>query len=469
MEETKVYKKPTLAYSVFVLLCLACSTFVGMKVFGASLNVIMFLNWLLMTALAVPLGFSYQDLEKKAAQNISGIMTTLFIIYAIGALAGTWMSSGTVPAIIYYGMDIMSAKFFLPAALILCSIVSIATGTSWGTLGTMGVALLGIGSGLGIPAGMTAGAAICGSWFGDKTSPLSDTTNFTSSLVGVNLFRHIRHTMYTNAPAYVITLIAFTFLGLHISESTVLDKTLIEATQTGISNYFHLGFPVAIPALVVLILLLMRKNATMSLLCGALAGIIVAIVYQRQDPSAAFNSLYNGFKGTFDDPFLTTLLNRGGITSMLGTSMTMIFCVGIGGMMKEMGVIHVVVGKLSQLIRSTFSLIFISEIIAYVAQMLSGSHYFSDVMLQSTMLEVYKKKGLRPENLSRVMEDCNTIGGTLIPWSSTGLYITATLGIAFTDYVPFAFLCFLTPIMEIFCAVTGWGITKYKEGENVEV
>ena len=140
MEETKVYKKPTLTYSVFVLLCLACSTFVGMKVFGASLNVIMFLNWLLMTALAVPLGFSYQDLEKKAAQNISGIMTTLFIIYAIGALAGTWMSSGTVPAIIYYGMDIMSAKFFLPAALILCSIVSIATGTSWGTLGTMGVA-----------------------------------------------------------------------------------------------------------------------------------------------------------------------------------------------------------------------------------------------------------------------------------------------------------------------------------------
>ena len=236
MEETKVYKTPSLAYSVFVLLCLASSTFIGMKVFGASLNVIMFLNWLLMTALAVPLGFSYQDLEKKAAQNVSNVMTTLFIIYAIGSLAGTWMVSGTVPAIIYYGMDIMSAKFFLPAALILCSIVSIATGTSWGTLGTMGVALLGIGSGLGIPAGMTAGAAICGSWFGDKTSPLSDTTNFTSSLVGVNLFRHIRHTMYTNVPAYVITLIAFTFLGLHVSESTVLDKTLIEATQTGISN-----------------------------------------------------------------------------------------------------------------------------------------------------------------------------------------------------------------------------------------
>jgi len=462
---TKTYKTPSLPYSVFVLICLALSTFIGMKILGASLNVIMFLNWLLMTLLSLPLGFTYNDLEKKAAQNISGIMTTLFIIYAIGALAGSWMASGTVPAIIYYGMNIMSANFFLPAALILCSIVSIATGTSWGTLGTMGVALLGIGSGLGIPAGMTAAAAICGSWFGDKTSPLSDTTNFTSTLVGANLFTHIRHTMYTNAPAYLITLLGFTILGLKTSASAELDAALIQSTQQGIAGYFRLGFPVAVPALVVLIMLLMRKNAVLSLLTGAFAGVIVAVVYQRQDTALAFNSIYNGFNGTFENEFLATLLNRGGITGMLSTSMTMIFCVGIGGMMKEMGVIHVIVEKFSTMIHSVFSLIFISEVIAYVSQMLSGSHYFSDVMLQSTMLDIYKKKGLKPENLSRVMEDCNTIGGTLIPWSATGLYIAATLGITFSEYAPFVFLCYLTPIMELFCAITGWGIKRYTEEE----
>lgn len=465
--EEKTYKTPSLGYSLVVLLSLALCTFVGMKFLGASLNVIMFLNWLLMTLLAIPLGFSYNDLEKKAAQNISNVLTTLFIIYAIGCLAGSWMASGTVPAIIYYGMDIMSAKFFLPAALLLCTIVSIATGTSWGTLGTMGVALLGIGSGLGIPAGMTAGAAICGSWFGDKTSPMSDTTNFTSSLVGVNLFKHIRHTMYTNIPAYLLTLVGFTVLGLKVSTEAAMDKTLIEFTQQGIADTFNLGLPVLIPVVVVMVMLIMKKNAAMSLLTGAFTGVIVAILYQHQDTGLAFNSLYNGFKGTFENDFLTTLLNRGGITSMLSTSMTMIFCVGVGGMMKEMGVIHVVVKKLSQMIHSVPSLIFISEVIAYVAQMLSGSHYFSDVMLQSTMLEVYKDKGLRPENLSRVMEDCNTIGGTLIPWSATGLYITATLGISFTEYLPFAFLCFLTPIMELVCAFTGWGMSKYKEGENI--
>ena len=193
MEAKKEFKTPSLGYSAFVLAALAISTFVQFKILGASLNVTMFLNWLLMTLLAIPLGFTYDDLEKKAAENLAGVLTTLFIMYAIGCLAGSWMASGTVPAIIYYGMDLMNAKFFLPTSLVLCSIVSVATGTSWGTLGTMGIALLGIGTGLGIPAGMTAGAAICGAWFGDKISPLSDTTNFTAGIVGTKLATHVKH------------------------------------------------------------------------------------------------------------------------------------------------------------------------------------------------------------------------------------------------------------------------------------
>lgn len=467
METTKQYKTPSFAYSAFVLIALAAVTFIGMKFFGASLNVVMFLNWLLMTVLAIPLGFRYDDLEKKASESLSGVLTTLFIIFAIGGLIGTWMASGTVPAIIYHGMNIMNAKFFLPAALILCSIVSVATGTSWGTLGTMGVALVGIGAGLGIPAGMTAGAAICGAWFGDKVSPLSDTTNFTAAVVGAPLMTHIKHMMYTTGPAYILTALIFTVLGFRVSMDSTMDVSLIAQTQGGIAANFHLGFPVLIPILIVFIMLLMRKNPTISLLAGSLAGIVVAIVYQGSATASAFNSLYNGFSGTFDNEFLTSLLNRGGIVSMLGTCMTIIFCVGIGGMMKEMGVIHVIVKELSKLIRSTGSLILISEFIGYISQMLSGSHYFADVMLQSTMLDIYKAKRLKPENLSRVMEDCNTIGGTMIPWSSTALYIVGTLGISFTEYIPFVFLCYLTPIMGLICGFTGWGIARYKDGEEI--
>ena len=465
MESKKEFKTPSLGYSAFVLAALAISTFVQFKILGASLNVTMFLNWLLMTLLAIPLGFTYDDLEKKAAENLAGVLTTLFIMYAIGCLAGSWMASGTVPAIIYYGMDLMNAKFFLPTSLVLCSIVSVATGTSWGTLGTMGIALLGIGTGLGIPAGMTAGAAICGAWFGDKISPLSDTTNFTAGIVGTKLATHVKHMMYTTGPAYLATLVIFTVLGLRTAETSNLDTSLILETQQGIADTFHLGFPVLIPVLAVLVMLLLRMNATLSLLVGAFAGSLVAILYQGSTTALAFNCLYNGFKGTFESEFLTSLLNRGGITSMLSTTMTVIFCVGIGGMMKAMGVIQVLVSYLTKLLHTTFSLVLISEVIAYLAQMLSGSHYFSDVILNSTMLDIYKEKGLKPENLSRVMEDCNTIGGTMIPWSSTGLYIVGTLGVAFTEYFPFVFLCYLTPIMGLICAATGWGIARYKEGE----
>ena len=457
--ETKV---PTLGYSVFVLVALAVSTFVGFKLLGASLNTIMFINWVVMALVAIPLGFNYEMMEKKALESVNNVMGTFILMLSIGALAGTWMASGTVPAVMYYGMNIMNASFFLPASLILCSVVSVATGTSWGTLGTMGIALLGIGTGLGVPAGMTAGAVICGSWFGDKISPLSDTTNFTSAIVGADLFVHIRHMMYTTGPAYVLTLILFTVLGLQNASSTAMDTHLIQATQEGISATYHLGLPVLLPVVVVFAMLLMRKNPTQSLLVGAVVGAAVAILYQGFAPSVALSSFWDGFKGSFENEFLVSLLNRGGVSSMIGTAMTMLLCCGIGGMLKEMGVIHVIVASLSNLIRSAFSLVFISEIIAYVAQMCSGSHYFSDVILQSTMLDMYKEKNLKPENLSRVMEDCNTIGGVMIPWSSTGLYVIGTLGVAFSEYMPYVFLCYLTPLMGLVCALTGWGIARYE-------
>lgn len=466
MESKKEFKTPSLGYSAFVLAALAISTFVQFKILGASLNVTMFLNWLLMTLLALPLGFTYDDLEKKAAENLAGVLTTLFIMYAIGCLAGSWMASGTVPAIIYYGMDLMNAKFFLPTSLVLCSIVSVATGTSWGTLGNHGYR----------PSWYRYRSWNPG-WYdcrrsnlrcmvqGDKISPLSDTTNFTAGIVGTKLATHVKHMMYTTGPAYLATLVIFTVLGLRTAETSNLDTSLILETQQGIADTFHLGFPVLIPVLAVLVMLLLRMNATLSLLVGAFVGSLVAILYQGSTTALAFNCLYNGFKGTFESEFLTSLLNRGGITSMLSTTMTVIFCVGIGGMMKAMGVIQVLVNYLTKLIHTTFSLVLISEVIAYLAQMLSGSHYFSDVILNSTMLDIYKEKGLKPENLSRVMEDCNTIGGTMIPWSSTGLYIVGTLGVAFTEYFPFVFLCYLTPIMGLICAATGWGIARYKEGE----
>ncbi|MCD8011054.1 MAG: Na+/H+ antiporter NhaC [Lachnospiraceae bacterium] len=467
MKKNQTNRYPSVGYAAFFMSVLAVSTFVGYKLLGASLNTIMFINWIVMTLCSIPLGYNYEQMEKKALESVGNIMGTFMLMLAIGALAGTWMASGTVPAVMYYGMNILSAKFFLPAALVLCSIVSLATGTSWGTFATMGIALLGIGNGLGIPAGMTAGAAICGSWFGDKISPLSDTTNFTSAVVGADLFTHIRHMMYTTGPSYILSFILFTVLSQRVSSSAVMDTSLIQSTQSGILAAYKLGLPVLLPVVLVFVLLILRKNPTMTLLLGAIAGAAVAVLYQGFTPAAAFGSFWNGFEGTFENEFLTSLLNRGGVSSMLSTAMTMLLCCGIGGMLKEMRVVHVIVGALSKLIRSTFSLVLISEIIAYVAQMLSGSHYFSDVILQSTMLDMFREKRLKPENLSRIMEDCNTIGGVLIPWSSTGLYVVATLGVPFVEYIPYVFLCYLTPLMGLICALTGWGMARYAADEEI--
>ncbi len=464
----KVFKKPTLGYAFMVLGVLAASTFTGMKLLGAPLNVIMFINWAIMSLLAIPLGYSYDDLEKRAAESLKGIITTLFILFAIGALVGTWMAAGTVPGIIYHGINIMSAKYFLLSSLVLCSIVSLATGTSWGTLGTIGISLLAIGSGLGIPAGMTAGAVICGSWFGDKMSPLSDSSNFTAAIVGTDIITHIKHNLLTTTPAYILSAIIFTVLGFKVSETSVMNVEMINQLQDGISKVYNLGFPIFIPIIVVFVMLLMRKNATLSLLVGAITAIAISVFYQGFTTKLAFRSFYNGLHMEFDSQFLATLLNRGGIVSMLSTSVTIIFCVGIGGMMREMGVIHVVVEKLTKLIRSVFGLIFVSEVIAYVSQMLSGSHYFSDVMLQSTMLGMYKEKGLKPENLSRVMGDCNTIGGILIPWSSTALYIVGTTGLAYSEYIPYVFLCFFAPLMDLIYGATGFGIARIKDEDQTE-
>ncbi len=467
--EIKTFKKPSLSYAIFVLFILASSTFIGMKFLGAPLNVIMFINWGVMSILALPLGFSYDDLEKKASESLKGIMTTLFILFAIGSLVGTWMAAGTVPAIIYYGINIMTAKFFLVSSLFLCSIVSLATGTSWGTLGTIGISLLAIGSGLGVPIGMTAGAIICGSWFGDKMSPLSDSSNFTAAIVGTDIITHIKHNLLTTTPAYIISAILFTILGFNVSKTSIMNISMITQLQEGIKNTYNLGFPVLIPVILVFSMLLMRKNATLSLLVGSISAIAVSIFYQGFSSKLAFQSFYGGFKMEFDSVFLASLLNRGGIVSMLSTSVTIIFCVGIGGMMKEMGVIHIIVDKLAQLIKSIFGLIFVSEVIAYVSQMLSGSHYFSDVMLQSTMLDMYEKKGLKPENLSRVMGDCNTIGGILIPWSSTALYIVGTLGLTYSEYIPYVFLCYFAPLMDLIYGFTGLCIARIKkDNENNE-
>lgn len=462
MKEKRI---PTFGYSLFTLLSLALFMIVGVRVLGVNLNVTMFLAWMLINMYALKLGYTYQELETKALDTVRNSLQAVVIMLAVGALIGVWIASGTVPTIIYYGMKIINAKYFLLTSLLLCSIVSMFTGTSWGTMGTVGVALLGVGAGLGIPTGMTAGAIISGSWFGDKLSPLSDTTNFAAGVMNVNVMTHVKHMLYTTLPALIVSSIIFLFLGFKVSGTA--DFTLIDQISNGLSENFKLGIITVLPMIVVIIMLLKKKSPAQSILAGVILGIIIAIFYQGFDHKLVFDSFNKGFNKEFELEFLATLLNRGGMNSMNSTVQAVIFTTGIGGMVKEIGIINVLVSTFAKKIKSTAGLVASAMSISYLSIALTGSHCFAAIMVQSTMLDLFKLKGLKPENVSRICEDCGTIGVTIIPWGVTAVFIMSTLNISFVEYAPYAFLCYLCPLFSLLCGITGIGMARYSEQDRV--
>ncbi len=466
MEEKRT---PSFAYSLLILFSLVIFLVVGMRVLGAPLNVVMFLAWMLLALLSLKLGYTYSELEEKAIGAVQNGLKSIVIMLAVGTLIAVFTASGTVPTIIYYGIKIMSPKYYLLSTLILCSIVSLCTGTSWGTMGTIGVALLCIGSGLGIPAGITAGAIISGSWFGDKLSPLSDTTNFASAVMGVDLMTHVKHMLYTTVPAYLVSAIIFLFLGFKASNNQV-DLGLIEEISVALTSNFKISLITLIPMIVVITMLLMRKDPAQSILSGVIVGIVIAIFYQGAEPEFVFNSCLKGYSREFDNELLTNLLkDLGGMNSMNSTIQLIILTTGIGGMIRELGFIKVIASKFSQKIKSVGGLVATTIGISYLSIGLTGSHCFAAIMVQSTMLDLFKAKGLKPENLSRICEDCGTIGVTIIPWGVTAVFIMNTLKIPFAEYAPYAFFCYLCPIFSLLCGITGIGMAKYTEEELLEL
>lgn len=463
MNKTK--KAPSAAYSAIVLLALAAFLVIGLRVFGAPLQTVTFLAWLLMNLLAKRLGYTFKDLERIGLDTVRHSLSSVVIMLSVGALISVYIASGTVPTIIFYGLKIISARFFLVTALLLCSIVSLCTGTSWGTMGTVGVALLGVGAGLGIPVGMTAGAIISGSWFGDKLSPLSDTTNFAAGVMGIDVMKHAKHMCYTTIPALAASAVFFLFLGHNVSLAQV-DLGLIEQISVSLQENFKMGIITLIPMAVVIILLLKQFAAAQAILIGVISAILIAVFYQGESVTTVLTAFYSGYNKTFENQFLTTLLNRGGMTCMNSTIQALIFTVGIGGMIREMGIVKILVSQVSHKIKSVLGLVASAMAVSYLSIAVTGSHMFAAVMVQSTMLDLFKSKGLKPENVSRICEDCGTIGVTLIPYGVTAVFIMTTLDVTFAEYFPYAVFCFFCPLMSLICGATGFGMARYAEGED---
>ena len=423
----------------------------------------------------VKYGSSWKTILNGASKSISSTTPALIILLLIGSLAGTWLLSGIIPAMIYYGLQILNPKIFLFATAIITAIVSLATGSSWSTIATIGIALLGIGQALGLPVGLTGGAIISGAYFGDKMSPLSDTTNLAPAMVGTDLFTHIRYMMYTTIPSFTITLIIFLVIGFSYTTSEVQD---INVLLSAISNSFNIsGWLFLVPVLVIA-LIIKKTPAIPALLAGTILGGIFAVIFQPEvvmsitntetlNFSSAYMAVINAMGSdiaiTTDNEMINNLLSTSGMAGMLNTIWLIICAMVFSGAMEAAGLLRRVAEPIIQYAESTGSLIATTVGTCVFFNITASDQYLSIVVPGRMFADTYKEKGLAPENLSRTLEDSGTVTSVLVPWNTCGATQSAVLGVATFAYLPFCFFNIISPLMTIAYGYFGIKIKKLKQ------
>lgn len=419
-------------------------------------------------AIAAIVGFRnkipYKQMMKEVAENVSSTSSALLILLMVGALSGTWLVSGIIPAMIYYGLQILNPTIFLAACVVICAIISIATGSSWTTAATVGIALIGIGEALGISLGMTAGAVLSGAYFGDKMSPLSDTTNLAPAMAGGELFSHIRYMALTTVPTIVITLLVFIVLGFTISPTGIADTDAIIAN---IDEAFHISPLLFIVPVVVVFLIVKKTPPLMALLIGTLLGAVFALIFQPEiiakiggANSLSFESGYKGILNAMtvdtsiatNDELLNDLFSSGGMAGMLGTIWLIMCAMVFGGIMDGIGALHRITQSLLAMVTSNTGLFASTGISCIVLNTTASDQYLALVVPGKMFSKAYEDRGLAPENLSRTLEDTGTVTSVLVPWNTCGAYHSGVLGVAVGDYFVYAVFNWLSPIMTMIFA-----------------
>ena len=425
-------------------------------------------------------GYTWEEMGNGVAKSINQALGAIFILLAVGALIGTWVMSGTVTTMIYYGLEILSPKIFYPTVVIVTAIIAGSIGSSWTTVGTIGVGLIGIAHGMGMSLPVTAGAIISGSYFGDKLSPLSDTTNLAPAVAGTDLYKHIRHMLWTTVPSMVIALIIYTVMGLHASgEGNLLIK---DQTLAAIEAHFSTSPWLLFPVLVVLVLAVMKLRPFPTILLGALTGGIFAVIFQPHQiiqfvnnpalskpmtmVAGVWKAMYTGFNTSTGVETIDSLVNRGGMNSMLEVIWLILSALMFGGVMEETGLLKRLVQTLLKAVRSTGSLIATTVLTSIGINIVASDQYMAIVLPGRMYKAEFERRGLAPENLSRTLEDSGTLTSPLVPWNTCGAYMAGTLGVATFAYLPFAFFNLINPFVAILLGITGISIKKTEPSET---
>lgn len=391
----------------------------------------------------------------------------MVVILCIGMVVGGWIAAGTVPYLIFWGLKLLSPKWFLLSCVLMCSIMSMSIGSSWTTMGTLGVALMGVGYGLGIPAPITAGAVASGAFYGDKQSPLSDTTNFAPAVAGTTLYEHVRSMLYTTTPTMIIACCIFTFLGFKYGTGS-FDAENVNLILTTLKQDFNLNIVMILPLVFLVIMILKKVPAVLAMGIAALLGLVFAVLFQGETVGAAMTYLHYGFKSDSGVAVVDKLLSRGGLNSMLWTISLMFVSLAMAGVLEVTGALMVILEKFSHFIRTRFGLVTATLWSVFGLNYFAADIYLAMLLPARVFGPAFDEQGLDRKVLSRTIEDAGTIVAPLVPWGTGGVYTAATLGVATVAYAPFYLLGILNPFVSMICAATGFGMFEAKPKGNEE-
>lgn len=451
-----------IAFIPVVFLVIALSVTIG--IFKLSPHIPLIAAAAVAACVAVIHKHPWKEIQDGMVHGITLAMSAILILMVVGTMIGTWILGGVVPTMIFYGLKVLSPGIFLMATLIICSIVSLGTGSSWSTAGTVGVALVGVGQGLGIPVAMVGGAIISGAYFGDKMSPLSDTTNLAPAVAGTDLFSHIRHMVYTTAPGYVLSIILYGLIGMKFSGG-VLEIGKVETILSTLKLNFFVHPILLLPPLLVIVMVVKKVPPLPALLAGTLLGGIFAMVTQSSSLAEVISAAHSGFVSQTGVEMVDELLTRGGLQSMMDTVALIICALSFGGIMEKTGMLEVLARAFLKRVRRTGSLVATTIFSSIGMNAIASDQYMAIVIPGRMYKNAFDSQGLHPKNLSRCLEDAGTLSSPLIPWNSCGAFMHATLGISPLLYLPYAFLNLTNPAVSIFYGYTGITMEKAEEKE----
>lgn len=463
-------KKPSLGISLIPIVCVFVFLMLALLKYDIDIQIPLIAASIIAAFIsAVILKNRWDDIERGMIGSITNAMQAILIACLIGLIIGSWIAGGIVPSLIYYGLKVISPRFFLVSCLIVCSIVGVSTGSSWTTAGTLGVAMVGIGISIGIPPAVTAGCVVSGAVFGDKMSPFSDTTNLAPAVAGTTLFAHIRHMVYTTGLSYVIALIGYFLLNFKFISSTKGSDNNIAAVSSALKDNFTISPLLLLPVLFMFLMIYFKLPAIPGLIASILFGVICSVAVQGNSVVEIGTYLSYGYTMDSSNKMLNDLLSKGGLQNMMWTVSLILCSLVFGGIMHQSGMLQAIAEAILKLAKKNGALICATGFTAFFVNLICGEQYLSLLITGNMYADEYKKRDLAPQNLSRTLEDFGTISSSLIPWTTCAVAISSYLGVSTISYLPYAFFNLVNPLVAIVFAVTGLTIRKIEDVDPEDI